>query len=418
MPTILYYSREGHGEVEIEKKIDCPVCKGDYKNCRLERCPYLKDVRELLSKIVKTKTIYGSSPPSALVGSHGYPRVSLGPLVPPFIDDTSLIEKHEEWLDIPLEKILSMRLSLVYGRTHVKVYEAKSPDRLIQNIQEVAMACKPVNLEMILHKEPKINPNFSVRTTPSGPIANLEKISIAENPVTFKVVEDVVDDVDLKAGEAILKLYSSGVPDYNIVRLLSVGLLGTKAWRKIVPTEWSITAVDDVLGRRFREHVKKNEWVTEYAVYSYKAHYNKVAILMMPGPWGFEVIEAWRKFNQIKVYTDSELPRESDRYPENVGGAYHAIRFPILEKLYRDRKQALVFVVAEVDEGWIPLGVWRFREICRRALRYAPRKFSTLNEALDEISMIVDTPIKILAQNSRIIKFHKLQEKITQFIER
>jgi len=80
---------------------------GDFKDCKLERCPYLKDVKDLLLKVSKMKIVYGSSPPSILVGSWGYPKVNLGPLLPPVIEDTSLMEKHELWLDIPLEKILS-----------------------------------------------------------------------------------------------------------------------------------------------------------------------------------------------------------------------------------------------------------------------------------------------------------------------
>lgn len=415
MPTISYYSKSGCGESEVESRIDCPVCLGDYKNCKFERCPYLKDVRELLLKVSKTKIIYGSSPPSTLVGSWGYPKVNLGPLVPPLIDDTSFIEKHEAWLDIPLEKILSMRLSLVHGKKPVKIYEARSPDRLLQNIQEVAMACKPISLEMVLDREPNINPNFSIRATPSGPVAALEKINIAENPVILKVVEDVVSDTDLKAGEAIIKLYSNGLPDYSIVRLLSVGLLGMKPWRKIVPTEWSITAVDDVLGRRFRKNVKKNDWIIDYHLYSYNAHYNRVTVLMMPGPWSFEVFEVWRKLGQTKIYFDSELPGDIDRYPENVGGAYHALRLPVLEKLSNDRRQASTLVVAEVFEGWVPLGVWRFREICRRALRYPPRRFSTLGEALDEIVKITGIPIRTWIDNSRVVRLHILQEKITYY---
>lgn len=416
MRTILQYSRSGRVEIDFEKRVECPVCMGDFKDCKLERCPYLKDVRDLLLKVSKMKIVHGSSPPSVLVGSWGYPRVNLGPLLPPVIDDTSLMEKHELWLDIPLERILSMRLSLVYGRRPAKVNDARNPDRLLQTIQEIALSQQPVSIEMFLEKEPRINLSFSVRTSPTGPIAPLEKIQLTENPKTLNVVEKVVSDVDLKAGEAIVRLYLSGVPVYSITRLLSLGMIGTKYRRKIVPTEWSITAVDDFLGRKFRRYVKTYDWITEYHLYCFEAHYNRVVILMMPGPWSFEVIEIWRRFGSYKIYVDSELPGEVDKYPENVGGAYHALRLPILEKLYRERKQASILVIAEVSEGWIPLGVWRFREICRRALQYPPRKFNTLQEALDEIRKTTLTDLNYWRHLSRILEFHKFQESITEFM--
>lgn len=416
MPTILHYSRIGKGEIDHEKRVECPVCLGDFKNCKLEKCPYLKDVRDLLLKVSRMKIIYGSSPPSALVGSWGYPKVNLGPLLSPMLEDANLMEKHDLWLDIPLEKILSMRLSLVYGRKPAQVHDARKPDKLLETIQEIALSHRPVSIEMFLEKEPRVGLGFSVRNSPIGPTATLEKIQLSENPPTLNVVEKVVSDVDLKAVEAIQRLYLNNVSEYSITRLLSLGMIGVRDRRRIVPTEWSITAVDDVLGKKFRKHVRTYEWITEYYVYFFEAHYNKIVILMMPGPWSFEVVEIWRKLGSYKIYVDSELPGEKDRYPENVGGAYHAIRLPILEKLYRDKKQASVLVIAEVYEGWIPLGVWRFREISRRALKHPPRKFNTLQEALAEVGKIVYTDVGYWKHLSRVLEFHEFQEKITQFI--
>lgn len=408
------YHRRALGEIDFEERVQCPICLGDYKNCKLEKCPFLKNVRDILLKLSKTRVLYGSSPPSTLVGSWGYPRVSLGPLVPPFIEDTSIMERQDLWLDMPLEKILSMRLSMVYGKKRVKVYDARNPDRLLQTIQELALSHQPVDVEMFLEKEPKINLKFSVRTTPVCPTATMEKIQLAHNPSTLHVIEETVSDTDLKVSEAALRLYLNGVREYNITRLLSLGLLGTKYWRRIVPMEWSITAVDDLLGRRFRKYVKMNQWITKYRVYCFEAHYNRITILMMPGPWSFEVIEIWSRLNNYKIYVDSELPGEVDKYPESVGGAYHALRLPVLEKLYKEGRQASVLVIAEISEGWIPLGVWRFREICRRALQHTPTKFNILKEALEEVEKKTLTGIKYWKSLSRILKFHEFQERITE----
>lgn len=406
----------GRSEIDLEKKIDCPICLGDFKNCKLEKCPYLRDVRDLLLKISNLKIIYGSSPPSTLVGSWGYPKVNLGPLLSPTLEDVSLMEKHELWLDIPLEKILSMRLSLVYGKRPLKIHDARNPGKLLETVQEIAISHRPIGVEMFLEKEPRVSLNLSVRSSPIGPTAILDKIKLSENPSSLNIVEKIVSDTDLKAGNAIERLYLSGIPEYTITRLLSLGMIGTRDRRRIVPTEWSITAVDDVLGRRFRRHVKTYEWITDYQVYFFEAHYNKVIILMMPGPWCFEVIEMWRRLGGYRIYVDSELPGERDKYPENVGGAYHAIRLPILEKLYRDRRQASILAFAEVSEGWIPLGVWRFREIARRALKYLPIRFSTLEEALDYVEKIISVNRRYWKPLLRILKFHEFQESITEFM--
>lgn len=416
MPSA-HYSALGRGEGEKEEKVVCPVCLGDYRRCRLELCPYLKDVRETLSRIAGKRTIYGPSPPSALVGSWGYPRVNVGPLVTSMPDDAGLVERQEEWLDIPLEKILSMRLSLVHGRRALPVREAVNPGRILQSVQEVAIASRPVNLEMVLEKEPRLVPGFLVRAAPTGPAGPVEKIIVAENPSTTRIVERVVSDNDLRAEEAVFRLYLAGVPDYTVVRILSVGLLGTTDKRRIVPTEWSITAVDDIIGRRLRKIVRASRWIGEYRIYDCEAHFNRVVIFMMPGPWGFEVFETWWRGGQTRTYTDSELPGDVDRYSENVGGAYYAIRLPVLEKLHEEGRQATVLSIAEIREGWIPLGVWRFREISRRALSRRPRKFQTFTEALEELRRIVQTPQDLWITRSRAIRLHLSQEVLGEDLQ-
>ena len=57
--------------------------------------------------------VSGSSPPSVFVGSYGYPKVSVGPMVPPIHGDTSLIDSPENWVGKSLEEIVNYRLSLV-----------------------------------------------------------------------------------------------------------------------------------------------------------------------------------------------------------------------------------------------------------------------------------------------------------------
>lgn len=416
MVKLRIYGVGGRGELKEERRVPCPVCGGDFKRCRLDVCPYLKDVRSLLRRVERSKTVFGSSPPSALIGSWGYPRLLVGPLVPPVQADTSLMERYNLWVNLPLETLLKMRLSLVRGKTPLRVEAARNPSRLLQTLQELAMAYAPTDVEMRLSKEPRFVPGFRVRAAPTGPSAPLERAIVAENPAVPRAVEKAVSDVDLKASEAVTILYDSGIDEAHIVRLLSLGLLGLKPWRKLVPTEWSITAVDDLLGKNLRNSVKEYPWLSDYLLYSHEAHYNHVTVLLLPGPWMFEVIEIWHKQGYYTLYQDSELPGDVERYPENVGGAYHALRLPVLEKLRRLRRQASALVFAEVREGWIPLGVWRFREICRQALAKSPRRFSTLAEAMEALKETLWTPTHIWRDRSRLLKYHREQRLLTSYL--
>src|SRR3989475_10540441 len=281
---------------EVRREIACRVCQGDIKRCRLAICPYLDRVRAWFTerRDLQTKNLFGASPPSAFVGSWGYPKVLVGPLVPPVRDeDTSILDASESWLSYDLAEILRFRLSLVRGKAPRRVAEARTPDSILSTVQEAAMASKPIDTEMWVTKKPTLVSPFSVRAPPSGPSADIAKVDLTSNPSVPRRVDDLVSDTDLRAGAAVTDLYDHGVSQSQITRVFSVGLLGTKDRRRLVPTEWSITAVDDILAKGLVQEVRSFPWISEFEVTSAFGLTNNVAILMFPQAFMFEGLEAW-----------------------------------------------------------------------------------------------------------------------------
>ena len=72
-----------------------------------------------------------------------------------------------------------------------------------------------------------------------------------------------------------------------------MGAFGVEANRRLVPTRWSITAVDDILSKDLREKVKECPEINEFRVYESRYLDNVFEVLMIPGRWGYEAIEAW-----------------------------------------------------------------------------------------------------------------------------
>ena len=58
-------------------------------------------------------TLDGASPPSVFVGRYGYPKVRIGPMIPPAHGDTAIMDRTEMWVGKSLEEIVGFRLSLV-----------------------------------------------------------------------------------------------------------------------------------------------------------------------------------------------------------------------------------------------------------------------------------------------------------------
>ncbi len=397
----------------------CSLCYGHRRLCGKYVCPIITKAKTLMSleKGLSKQNIFGSSPPAVFVGSWNYPKVIAGPLVPPLLTfDSSVMDAPEMWMDKTMDEILRYSFSLVRGKRFIDVNAARTPNSLLSTLQEIVMASKPVDAELWFNKRPKLDIVFTPREPPSGPSASVIRAFLAENPKVLKPVEKVASDTDLKAVDGIITLYESKISQRQITRMLSIGLLGTIRYKRLVPTEWSITAIDDILGKKILNEILGYLWINEFMVFGHTAFGNNVQILLLPSSWMFEAQEAWLTSVDSVPSVDYELVWGRKTYASHLAGAYYASRLPVLEYLQSIRRQAAVLVFMEVYPDWIPIGVWRFREICREALKKSPLKFSSFEEGLNEIGKRLRLPLEKWLKKSKIIPLYKEQKRMTSFL--
>jgi len=209
----------------------------------------------------------------------------------------------------------------------------------------------------------------------------------------------------------------------KIQKGFSVGAFGLGKKRKIVPTRWSITAVDSILSGHLMEKVRTYPIVNEYRVYESGYIDNRFEILMMPERWSYESIEAWYpgsawnpQGKEIVCYGDWEGFDGRTTYAA-IGGCYYAARLAVTENLNRERRQACVAVLREAHPGYImPVGVWQVRENVRNAMRSEPLKFKTLREALERVASKLDISLSTWIDSSKLLREALFQTKLTNFI--
>jgi len=388
--------------------------------CGIRPCPLLmraKAQARIDDALVGTD-LSGASPPSVFIGESGYPKVLAGPLIPPVrIDEAEIMERPDLWLNRTLDEILSLRFSLVRTKKHIAVTEVSDPSRDLAETQTLALSDSALNSEATLLKRPQFTTVFSGRTLPIGPSAPLETFRLEDDPKVPKVVDRVTSDTDLKAVGGVMDLFNEGIRQEHITRLLSVGTLGQRKRRRLVPTKWSITATDDIIGRRLHREVLRYEWVNEFRVSIDHALGNTVALLFMPNAWQFEAMESWLGGLNPPIITDYEWSRGRKDYARDVAGAYYATKLPALEYLVENRRQAGVIVFMEIDpQQWVPLGVWRFREIAKRALATNIKNFASLEEAMNEIGLHLRVPIQRWLETSKVYAEYRTQTKLTDFM--
>ena len=405
----------------------CVICKASRMLCGKVSCPILLKLKSLvkLAPRLKEPIIQGSSPPALFVGRHGYPYVNVGPLIPPTLGDTSLLDAPERWLEegLSLEGLVDLRVKLIRGKARANVKEASDPSGVVAAVQEAALSKTSVEAEVEFVKRPVASLVLDDEVQPMGPSGVISRLRLGSTSA-HHYVEKVASDLDLAAEEGLMKLYLNGVPMSQIQRAFSAGLMGVKGRRRLVPTRWSITAVDSVVSRRLRdEEVKRSPELSDYRVYSLNVLGNTFLILMMPGRWSYESIEAWYPgsawnpdVESISFCGDWEPYRGRSTYA-SMGGCYYAARLAAVEALSRERRQAQVLVLREAGPSYLlPVGVWVVREAVRRAFRERPAVFSTAEEALS----FAFSKLKVRAEEwfkvSRLLDDLKRQERIVKYL--
>lgn len=401
----------------------CLQCRGAKLLCGKPRCPIIVKAQAMAKQAPRMSTteIDGSSPPGVFVGRIGYPKVSIGPMVPPQFGDTTILDTPEEWLGRPIDQIVDYRYSLVRGNSRASVEDAKAPGRLLTSLQELAMASRPVDVELRLTKPPRKILTLSEDTQPYGPSAPLDRFKMG-SPSVDNRVQTAYYDRDLKATDAVKQLYSKGVLVTRIQKAFSLGMFGDGSRRKIVPTRWSITAVDSSISLSLLEKVKHHPTIDEYRAYGFNVYDNQYVAILLPEPWRFEWIEAWFPNTTWNQYSSS--PYMIGDYEEyfgrttyaRVGGCYYSTRLAVAEALEREGKQAAAIVLRETYPGFImPLGVWNIRESIREMMRQPFERHETFGSAMDSALSKLRIQRAKWVRQSVLISRELTQIKITTF---
>ena len=306
--------------------------------------------------LFSSDSVSGSSPPSVFVGSYNYPKVFVGPMVPPIHGDTSLLDTPEKWVGKSLEEIVNFRLNLIRGIQKISVNSTEG--RYIENLQEITMSSKPIDSDLEFHKSAS-NISLDGESAPFGPIGEIKSAKFSGSSST-KPIEKTFYDKDLKAKDAILNLYNSGIDVSRIQKCFSMGMLGKN--RKLVPTKWSITATDDVISKSLTDEILDFALIDSYQIFHFEHLGNLFSVILFPHRWIYEMIEAWYSNGVLGFGSDYEDARGIN-HPPAIAGAYFAAKLSVVEYLSKNKIQSGVIIFREIrPEYAIPVGVWQVRE--------------------------------------------------------
>jgi len=391
----------------IPENVECPICRQ----------------LDALTKSIPLSTDFSSVAPSAFVGHYGYPKVNVGILAPAERNDQAdSLDAPRVWAknNFSLPDLVSIRSSLINSRFSADI---KKPERYLESAQEVAIAKKPVDVEMHIKDKPKFHLRTDAYAAPQGPNADLTAVEITSNPGVDTKVEKTISDTDLLASDGLNYLFKQGYDENFLSRILSVGMLGKE--RKLVPTRWSITAVDDTLGK---EYIEKIRLLDESAPVMFYGGYlgNYYMVLLLPSSWNYELFEfsvreaQSKPSEDIPFSTDVEFFEGRKSYATSTVGGYYAARLPILEYLLNHKCQASVLVFRFITEEYtLPLGVWVVREATRKAMQEKPMHFDTKEDMIFFAKKLAKLKfnyhLDFLLKQSKVLKATSRQTRLTGF---
>ncbi|WP_338093181.1 hypothetical protein, partial [Metallibacterium scheffleri] len=163
-----------------------------------------------------------------------------------------------------MDELLKLNANRYRTSKTVRVTALDSP--FIFELQEAAMATNNVEMNFRNEKFIKKDTGRESFETPVGPMAIVSSLKIIENPKIPAKVDYIREDIHLKSRPAMVKLYESGYELSYIQGILSAGILGIKKNRKLVPTRWSITAVDETVNEHLKDQIGKFPQLSEIRV--------------------------------------------------------------------------------------------------------------------------------------------------------
>lgn len=337
------------------------------------------------AKKIELKQDFFGKAPNIFVGRYGYPNIRVGIL------GTQEYNKHDDPLawskeGTTIPEIIKLRSELINSnfQSGIKSFG----DKLTDLSKDLSLGKRPTDVEINLEKKPAFRITFNTHEQPHGPSVALKQARVTEDIKVDTRIDKATSATDLLAADAVSDLSRKGIDEHYLTKVFSMGNFGLPTERKLVPTRWSITAVDDIIGKRKIEELKKCN-VSDIKVYTGGYFGNNYIIILFDEVWQYELFEQFVPSTRdpaspVLVETDHESYDGRKSYVEETAGGYYAARIGIIERLLHERRQASVLAIRVITEEYTaPLGVWVVREAVRKTMETRPITFASRELAVN-----------------------------------
>ncbi|MCK4740348.1 MAG: hypothetical protein KAT22_02295, partial [Candidatus Thorarchaeota archaeon] len=329
-----------------------------------------------LEQVPNYRALTVFSPPGIFMQTNKYPILSGGVLASTDpLECLSIYDHPEAWEGLNRESILSMRRHLYQFAINVNARDMQ-PRNTIESLQTIALSVTPVALGVEVTSVPPRHLHNRGGLLPCSPMVQVKSIDVLSDPEISNVAKRITEK-DVPASESIWSLLDYDYSLDRVVRLMSVGLLGRLANRRLVPMRSAYKAViDSFISRAVMELVEKPfAYMTE--MYLANLFGDTFTIIMQPGEPRVDYVNIELIGGKTSRGTSFEDLRYPDTDPKTSVFADHA-RFSVYANLVRKKMSChvIVFHLSQDRRNTI-LGPWIARAGVKKALETSPVSLDT-----------------------------------------
>jgi hypothetical protein len=264
------------------------------------------------------------------------------------------------------------------------------------------LSVSPVAIEVKSSCLPSRNLQILGGQLPAGPTAYVKNVEIISRPEISRVAKRITEQ-DIPASDAIWKLLDYEYSLDQVVRLMSVGLLGRLDSRRFVPTRGAYKAVIDSFISRSLVELAEKPISTSYRLSASELYGENFTILSQPGAPQVDYLRIERTQNGFERGTSLEGVKNLTMDSKTALFADHA-RFSAYEDLIKRKESAhlTIFHFARSCNNEL-LGPWPVRAGVKAALESNQVELDNRENAITVLKSLLAPDISVWKEDNALL---------------
>jgi hypothetical protein len=342
------------------------------------------------------------SPPGICVKSGKYPMLEAGFLASTEpLEHLSIYDFPEAWQGLDRDTIFTMRRHL-YRFLYPVDARSLQPEGVVRSLQEIALSVRPIALRVEGESLQLRRLQLRNGQLPSGNDVTIKSVELLSEPETSKVAERITEQ-DISAAEGIWRLLDYDYSLDQVVRLMSVGLLGKKGTRRIIPTRSSYKATINAFIDRSVMELIESPSVTAYELYMSTLFGDRFAVLLHPGEARVDYLRMDIVRDRMTRGFSFEGLRQWPTDPKTSVFSDHA-RFSVYKNLVRRNQccHATIFHMSKEPRNQL-LGPWVARAGVQETLSSEPVKLDNKDNAVELLETLLEPDFSAWAHETPLL---------------